>query len=860
MLMLVCAIIGAGITALLPRAFSAHASGGATLTLNPTSAPYTNRDDQNPIVVNGKNFGANETVKVYWNYTGPGTGTLEATTTTDATGTFSTNFYILDVLSPTGNYTMAGVGQTSGTVATATFTLLPQLYVRAQAGGSGSPTTVIGNAFGAYEAVKIYWNYISSSNPGKLLTTVNGDANGSFTVGVNVPNNATPGFYQFAGVGQTSNQVSKYKYTVNAPTLALAPLQGSPNSGLTVSAYGFQGLEGVDIYWDNNATPVASSTTSDFGYLAPTSIPVPSNAAAGPHTVKMVGSTSGITITNTYTVLNPASGLSITSGPVGVKVKVSGQGYAPQETVNILWNYTGPGTGTKAGSTTAGYSGAVQGSFSVPRGASGAYTVALVGASSNSVTQNTFTLSNGLAASPNSNSPGKSVAINGTGFLASESVQLFLDSTSGKLLATATANAHGSISKLVTIPSGASAGNHNIIGVGQTSGQSYSAAITVNTNWGDFGFDNQHDRNNPNEHGVGTKNVANLQLKWSATTASGLEASPVYAKGIVYIPTMDGFLNAYDATTGSLLWQFNCQCIFRSFSSPLVDPATGMVFWGTVGYADEGIPSPFYALDAQSGTLLWSEILNWHQLGFPTVAFNTLYIGTSHLDHIGSSIYAIDEASGTVRWQYNYDAGFWGAVAADLNTNTVFTGVGNGSASQDAAVEALNASTGAVIWRTTIAQLEMDDDVGSGITLAKGLVYASSKNGSVYALNEADGSIVWSTPISGPSSGDISTQAVSASGTVYVGSMDDNLYALKATTGAVLWKTHTGARIFSSPAIANGVVYFSSFDHKVYAVNAKSGAVLWKYTTGGSSFSSPVFVNGWLYCGSTDGKLYAFSL
>ena len=76
---------------------------------------------------------------MYWNYTGPGTGTLEATTTTDATGKFSTGFYVLDVLSPTGAYTVAGVGQTSGTVATATFTLFPQLYVRAQAGGPEAP-------------------------------------------------------------------------------------------------------------------------------------------------------------------------------------------------------------------------------------------------------------------------------------------------------------------------------------------------------------------------------------------------------------------------------------------------------------------------------------------------------------------------------------------------------------------------------------------------------------------------------------------------------------------------------------------------------------------------------------------------
>ena len=134
--------------------------------------------------------------------------------------------------------------------------------------------------------------------------------------------------------------------------------------------------------------------------------------------------------------------------------------------------------------------------------------------------------------------------------------------------------------------------------------------------WGDFGFDYAHHRENIYDQSVGPGNVAQLHLKWTANTNSKLEASPVYANGVVYLPTSNGFLNAYNATTGSSVWQFNCQCIFRNFSAPLVDATKGMVFFGTVGYADEGIPSPFYALDIQSGTLLWSEILPWHTLGW----------------------------------------------------------------------------------------------------------------------------------------------------------------------------------------------------------------------------------------------------
>jgi eukaryotic-like serine/threonine-protein kinase len=335
-----------------------------------------------------------------------------------------------------------------------------------------------------------------------------------------------------------------------------------------------------------------------------------------------------------------------------------------------------------------------------------------------------------------------------------------------------------------------------------------------------------------------------------------LKSSPVYANGIVYIGTMDGSLNAYDATTGALKWQFNCQCIFRNFSSPLADPANNLVFFDTDGYADEGIPSPVYALDAQTGQLKWSMLLPWHSVSFPTLAFNTIYAGISHLDHGACALYAFDESTGHINWQYNTDAGVWGAVGVDSAKKWVFTSVGNPSSS----VVALNASTGAVIWNTPIPQFGPDDDMGSSIAISNGLAYASSKNGSVYALNENTGAIVWSAPAGPQSDGNISSEAVSNTGTVYVGSIDKSLYAFNASTGAQQWRFPSGRTIMSTPAIANGVVYFASFDQKIYALNASTGALLWSYTTGGASFSSPVVVNGWLYCGSADGKLYAFSL
>ena len=120
-----------------------------------------------------------------------------------------------------------------------------------------------------------------------------------------------------------------------------------------------------------------------------------------------------------------------------------------------------------------------------------------------------------------------------------------------------------------------------------------------------------------------------------------------------------------------------------------------------------------------------------------------------------------------------------------------------------------------------------------------------------------------------------------ADGVLYFGSSDHNFYALNAGTGALKWKFATGSRITSSPAVANGTVYFGSFDSYFYALDAATGQLKWKFATAGerrfagtrlhgsepraevmpdpfdSYLSSPAVWNGAVYFGSGDGYVYA---
>src|SRR5437588_12333901 len=77
--------------------------------------------------------------------------------------------------------------------------------------------------------------------------------------------------------------------------------------------------------------------------------------------------------------------------------------------------------------------------------------------------------------------PSVTVNVSGSGFGASEAIDIYFDTTDEALAVT---NANGSFSKIpVTVPSSATPGTHWITGTGRHSGFSAQAPFTVSTDW-----------------------------------------------------------------------------------------------------------------------------------------------------------------------------------------------------------------------------------------------------------------------------------------------------------------------------------------------------------------------------------------
>jgi eukaryotic-like serine/threonine-protein kinase len=125
------------------------------------------------------------------------------------------------------------------------------------------------------------------------------------------------------------------------------------------------------------------------------------------------------------------------------------------------------------------------------------------------------------------------------------------------------------------------------------------------------------------------------------------------------------------------------------------------------------------------------------------------------------------------------------------------------------------------------------------------------------ALNASTGALVWKKAVSG-----VEYEALAvANGMLFFGTDNSIMYAFNAQTGTQIW-AFTAKSLFSvSPAIANGVVYIGDFGTDLYALNANTGKMLWTYEVrGGTTTSTMVVVNGSVYVSEDYGGFYAFRL
>jgi polyvinyl alcohol dehydrogenase (cytochrome) len=365
------------------------------------------------------------------------------------------------------------------------------------------------------------------------------------------------------------------------------------------------------------------------------------------------------------------------------------------------------------------------------------------------------------------------------------------------------------------------------------------------------------------------------KLLWStlvdSNTAAMMTGSPTVYNGVVYIGvssreqdlalktgytccTFRGKIVALNAATGKILWEtytvpsnngggdsnkpgyYTGGAVWGS--SPVVDPATGMLYVSTGD--NYTVPSGVCVEPGQASC--------------------TKPIAGDHID----SMLGLNLGTGAIEWSYrtetadsvvdcttvcgpDYDFGEMPNLITTTvpGTHTTEQLVGDGQKS--GIYWALSPTTGKLVWKT---------QVGPGGP-GGGLEWGSATDGTrIYCAEGDTGSVAYKLGGSGPYAGQTTTGGSWA--------------ALDPATGKILWQTPDPQTVpdLGYVSTANGVVYVgssASTGNNMYALNASTGAIAWSFASGGDVRSGAAIVGSQVFWGTgyhtqTKEKLYAFEL
>jgi polyvinyl alcohol dehydrogenase (cytochrome) len=225
--------------------------------------------------------------------------------------------------------------------------------------------------------------------------------------------------------------------------------------------------------------------------------------------------------------------------------------------------------------------------------------------------------------------------------------------------------------------------------------------------WPMFGQNPANTATNSTETIISTKNVGHLLTKWTFTTGGDVSARAAVVNGVAYFPDWGGNLWAVNANNGQRIWghqlsDYGLASGTVSRTSPAV--ANGLVYIGTQYNASApGSSGWLLAINAATGNVVWKmQPVTSNPFpvitSSPVVANGNVYFGMTsneefvaaagstyyHCCSVSGSMVAVNATTGALVWRTDtvpagYSGGaVWGSnPVVDVARSTVYVGTGN---------------------------------------------------------------------------------------------------------------------------------------------------------------------------------------